>query len=88
MHATFAYLNAAGRRATRLTPSNGGFLRVMDTLLAGLAASKAHDPERKHRHVRFVRPAKSANAPGTGIARCRARSRQPTAQRATMPRLA
>jgi hypothetical protein len=37
MHATLAYLNAAGRRATRLTPSNGAFMRVMNTLLAGLA---------------------------------------------------
>jgi hypothetical protein len=35
MHATLAYLNAAGRRSTRLSPSNGAFIRVMDTLLAG-----------------------------------------------------
>jgi hypothetical protein len=40
MHATLAYLNAAGRRATRLTPSNGAFMRVMNTLLAGLAGAQ------------------------------------------------
>jgi hypothetical protein len=34
MHATLAYLNAAGRRATRLTRSNCAFMQVMDTLLA------------------------------------------------------
>jgi hypothetical protein len=34
MHATLAYLNAAGRRATRPTRSNSAFMQVMDTLLA------------------------------------------------------
>jgi hypothetical protein len=34
MHATLAYLNAAGRRATRLTPSSCEFMQVLDTLLA------------------------------------------------------
>ena len=47
MHATFAYLNAAGRRATRLTPSNGAFMRVMDTLLAGLAGAQGARPRKK-----------------------------------------
>jgi len=47
MHATFAYLNAAGRRATRLTSSNGGFMRVMDTLLAGLAGAQGARPRKK-----------------------------------------
>jgi hypothetical protein len=40
MHATLAYLNAAGRRATRLTPSNGAFMRVMNTLLAGARGAR------------------------------------------------
>jgi hypothetical protein len=40
MHATLAYLNAAGRRATRLTPSNGAFMRVMNTLLAGAQGTR------------------------------------------------
>jgi hypothetical protein len=40
MHATLAYLNAAGRRATRLTPSNGAFMRVMGTLLAGAQGAR------------------------------------------------
>jgi hypothetical protein len=35
MHATLAYLNAAGRRATRLTRSSCAFIQVMDALLAG-----------------------------------------------------
>ena len=35
MHATLAYLNAAGRRATRLTRSGCAFIQVMDALLAG-----------------------------------------------------
>jgi hypothetical protein len=35
MHATHAYLNAAGRRATRLTRSSCAFIQVMDALLAG-----------------------------------------------------
>jgi len=40
MHATLAYLNAAGRRATRLTPRNGAFMRVMNTLLAGAQGAR------------------------------------------------
>jgi hypothetical protein len=40
MHATLAYLNAAGRRATRLTPGKGAFMRVMDTLLAGAQGAR------------------------------------------------
>jgi hypothetical protein len=44
MHATLAYLNAAGRRATRLTPNNGALMRVMDTLLAG---AKGARPKKK-----------------------------------------
>jgi hypothetical protein len=40
MHATLAYLNAAGRRAARLTPSNGAFMRVMDTLLVGAQGAR------------------------------------------------
>ena len=36
MHATLAYLNAAGRRATRLTRSSCAFIQVMDALLAGV----------------------------------------------------
>jgi len=36
MHATLAYLNAAGRRATRLTRSGCAFIQVMDALLAGV----------------------------------------------------
>jgi hypothetical protein len=39
MHATLAYLNAAGRRA-RLTPSNGALMRVVDTLLAGAQGAR------------------------------------------------
>jgi hypothetical protein len=41
MHATLAYLNAAGRRATRLTPGKGAFMRVMDALLAGAQGARA-----------------------------------------------
>lgn len=47
MHATLAYLNAAGRRATRLTPSSCAFMQVMDTLLAstqGARRRKAKSP--------------------------------------------
>jgi hypothetical protein len=47
MHATLAYLNAAGRRATRLTPNKCAFLQVMDTLLAnthGASRRKATSP--------------------------------------------
>jgi hypothetical protein len=44
MHATLAYLNAAGRRATRLTPSNGAFMRVMNTLLTGLTGAHGARP--------------------------------------------
>jgi hypothetical protein len=40
MHATLAYLNAAGRRATRSAPGNGAFMRVMDTLLAGTEGAR------------------------------------------------
>jgi hypothetical protein len=47
MHATLAYLNVAGRRATRLTRSNCAFIQVMDTLLAnthGASRRKAKSP--------------------------------------------
>jgi len=47
MHATLAYLNAAGRRATRLTRSNCAFMQVMDTLLAntrGATQGKVKSP--------------------------------------------
>ncbi len=43
MHATLAYLNAAGRRATRLTRSGCAFIQVMDALLAG--AHSGHSAE-------------------------------------------
>jgi len=38
MHATLAYLNAAGRRTTRSTSRNWAFIRVMDSLLANVHA--------------------------------------------------
>jgi hypothetical protein len=47
MHATLAYLNAAGRRATRVTPSNGAFMRVMDTLLTGLSGAQGARPGKR-----------------------------------------
>jgi hypothetical protein len=40
MHATLAYLNAAGRRTTRLTPSSCEFMQVLDTLLAGTQGAR------------------------------------------------
>jgi hypothetical protein len=40
MDATLAYLNAAGRRATRLTPRGCAFMQVMDTLLAGTQGAR------------------------------------------------
>ena len=49
MHATLAYLNAAGRRATRLTPRNCAFMQVMDTLLANThGASHTHGASRRN----------------------------------------
>ena len=58
MHATLAYLNAAGRRATRLTPSNRAFMQVMDTLLA-----RSHGASRKK--AKSTRPIrKSSQAAG------------------------
>jgi len=49
MHATLAYLNAAGRRAARLTRSSCAFIQVMDALLAGAHGAwrrKAKSPRR------------------------------------------
>ena len=51
MHATLAYLNVAGRRATLLTPSKCAFMRVMDTLLANAHAA----PRRKTKPPRAFR---------------------------------
>jgi hypothetical protein len=45
MHATLAYLNAAGTRATRLTRSNSAFMRVMDTLLANMHSGARRKPK-------------------------------------------
>jgi hypothetical protein len=50
MHATLAYLNAAGRRATRSTPSCA-FMQVMDTLLAGIQGAR----RRKAKSPREIR---------------------------------
>jgi hypothetical protein len=45
MHATLAYLNAAGTRATRLTRSNSAFMRVMHTLLANTHSASRRQPK-------------------------------------------
>jgi hypothetical protein len=55
MHATLAYLNVAGRRATRLSPSKCAFLQVMDTLLTTHVASR-----RKGKSTRAIRRAGKA----------------------------
>jgi hypothetical protein len=52
MHATLAYLNAAGRRATRSAPGKGAFMRVMDTLLAGTEGAR---PRKKKTSLRPIR---------------------------------
>jgi hypothetical protein len=57
MHATLAYLNAAGRRATRLTPSNRAFMQVMDTLLA-----RTHGASRKK--AKSTRPIRKSSQAG------------------------
>ena len=53
MHATFAYLNAAGKHATRSTRSDWAFIRVMDTLLANssgpLASTDSPHPGRRRK---------------------------------------
>jgi hypothetical protein len=51
MHATLAYLNAAGQRAARLSPSKCVFLQVMDTLLANPHGA----PRRKAKRLRAIR---------------------------------
>jgi len=56
MHATLAYLNAAGKRATRLTPRNCAFMQVMDTLLANTHAAS----RRKAKAPRQIRKAGKA----------------------------
>jgi hypothetical protein len=63
MHATLAYLNAAGRRATRLTRSSCAFIQVMDALLAGAQGAwrrKAKSPRQ------IVRPTTPASSPEGG----------------------
>jgi hypothetical protein len=57
MHATLAYLNAAGRRATHLTPGKCAFLQVMDTLLAN-----THGASRGR--VKSLRPIRKAGRAG------------------------
>ena len=55
MHATLAYLNAAGRRATLLNPANCAFMQVMDTLLAN-----THGASRRKAKSRPIRKAGKA----------------------------
>jgi hypothetical protein len=45
MHATLAYLNVAGTRATRLTRSNSAFIRVLNTLLANTQSVSRRKPK-------------------------------------------
>jgi hypothetical protein len=47
MHATLAFLNAAGRRTADPTPNNRAFMRVMNTLLAIVPSSLLAAPRRK-----------------------------------------
>lgn len=47
MHATLAFLNAAGRHTARLTPNNRAFMRVMNALLAIVPGSLLAGPRRK-----------------------------------------
>lgn len=57
MHATLAYLNAAGRRATRSTPTNHAFMQVMDTLLISTHGAS-------HRKTKSPRPIRKARKAG------------------------
>jgi hypothetical protein len=57
MHATLPYLNAAGRRMTRLTPSSCAFMQVMDILLVS-----AQGPRR--RKVNSPRPIRKTGNTG------------------------
>jgi hypothetical protein len=47
MHATLAFLNAAGRRTTDPTRNNRAFMRVMHTLLAIVPSSLLAAPQRE-----------------------------------------
>ncbi len=47
MHATLAFLNAAGRHTARQTPNNRAFMRVMNALLAIVPSSLRAKPRRK-----------------------------------------
>jgi hypothetical protein len=52
MHATLAYLNAAGRRATYLTRNNSAFMQVMDTLLANTYRASRRKAKTQRRPAR------------------------------------
>jgi len=49
MHATLAFLNAAGRRTARMTPKNRSFMQVMTALLAIVPGSLLSGPRRKRK---------------------------------------
>jgi hypothetical protein len=56
MHATLAFLNAAGRRTARLTPNNRAFMRVMNTLLANVPYSLLAAPRKKTKSKKVAAP--------------------------------
>ena len=49
MHATLAFLNAAGRHTARRTPHNRAFMRVMNALLTIVPGSLLAGPRRKRK---------------------------------------
>jgi len=59
MHATLAFLNAAGRRTARMTPKTRSFMQVMTALLAIVPGSLLSGPQRK-------RKSKQAGGPDGG----------------------
>lgn len=63
MHATLAFLNAAGRRTTRPTPGNPAFMRVMNALLAIVPSSLLAAPRRKPKSKKGAEP-QAAPIPG------------------------
>jgi hypothetical protein len=56
MHATLAFLNAAGRRTARLTPKNRAFMRVMTALLAIVPGSLLSSPRRRRKSRKTAVP--------------------------------